>query len=93
MATLRNDRDVAVGNLIGSAISNILVILGLICVTSADGVEISTDLLAVDLPLTVLVALLCMTVFRRNHMVSRREGLVFVVTYLAYLSSLIWTRR
>jgi Ca2+/Na+ antiporter len=55
-------------------------------------VEISADLLAVDLPLTVLVALLCMTVFRRNHMVSRREGLVFVVTYLAYLASLIWTR-
>ena len=92
MATLRNDRDVAVGNLIGSAISNILVILGLICVTSPHGVEISADLLAIDLPLTVLVALLCVTIFRRDHMMTRRDGLVFVATYLSYLASLIWIR-
>lgn len=92
MATIKNDRDVAIGNLIGSSISNILVILGLTTIASPHGVDVSKDILWLDLPLAAAVAIACYPVFRSNKMVSRTEGIVFVSLYLVYMGSLILLR-
>lgn len=92
VATLRNDRDVAVGNLIGSSSYNILVILGLICVVAPGGIEVSRDMLRLDLPLAAAVALACLPVFASGRIISRREGAMFVLAYLAYLASLLYLR-
>lgn len=92
MATIKNDRDVAIGNLIGSSISNILVILGLTTMASPNGIDVSSDIQWLDLPLAAAVAIACYPVFRSNKMVSRAEGIVFVTIYLIYLSSLILLR-
>lgn len=92
VATLRNDRDVAIGNLIGSSIYNVLVILGLTVLASPGGVAVSHDVLWIDLPLAAMVALICLPVFRSDRLVSRREGGWFVVAYLAYLATLIFLR-
>jgi len=92
VSTLRNDRDVAVGNLIGSSITNIFVILGLTCLVAPDGVPVSPDVLGIDLPLSAAVALACYPVFRSDRMVSRLEGLTFVALYIVYLSVLLGIR-
>lgn len=92
VATLKNDRDVAVGNLIGASIYNILVVLGLSCAVSAGGAHLSAEILLIDLPLAALVALVCYPVFRSGSMVSRREGGAFVAAYLMYLASLLLWR-
>lgn len=92
VATIKDDRDVAVGNLIGSSISNILFILGLTCVVSPHGVDVGRDILWIDLPLAAAVAIACYPVFRSDRMVSRKEGMVFVFLYLIYLFSLVWVR-
>jgi cation:H+ antiporter len=92
MSTLKNDRDVAIGNLIGSSIYNILVVLGLTCVVAPDGVDVSDDILRFDLPLAAAVALVCLPVFRSDRLVSRREGAAFVAAYLAYLAWLLFAR-
>ncbi|MCC6807067.1 MAG: calcium/sodium antiporter [Deltaproteobacteria bacterium] len=92
VSTIRNDRDVAVGNLIGSSITNIVVILGLTCVVAPSGVDVSDDILWLDLPLAAGVAIVCLPVFRSDQMVSRREGIAFVVAYLLYLGTLIIVR-
>lgn len=92
VATLRNDRDVAVGNLIGSSSYNILVILGLTCLVAPAGIEVSRDILRFDLPLAAATALVCLPVFRSGQTVSRREGAMFVLAYLAYLASLLYFR-
>jgi cation:H+ antiporter len=92
VATWRNDRDVAIGNLIGSSIYNILVILGLTMVASPDGLVVSQALLWIDLPLAALVAMVCLPVFRSQRMVSRREGACFVAAYMLYLGSLLSLR-
>lgn len=89
LSTIKNDRDVAVGNLIGSSISNILVILGITSIVSPNGLDVSRDILWVDLPLAAAVAIACYPVFRSDRMVSRREGIVFVACYLIYLGVLI----
>jgi cation:H+ antiporter len=92
VSTLKNDRDVAVGNLIGSSISNILVILGLICIVAPAGVEVSREILWFDLPLAAAVAIACLPVFRSDGMVSRREGIAFVTAYVVYLATLVFVR-
>lgn len=92
VATLKDDREVAVGNLIGSSITNILVVLGLICLFAPGGIEVGRDVLRIDLPLAAAVALVCMPVFRSGQMVSRAEGAVFVSAYLVYLATLIFFR-
>lgn len=93
ISTLRNDRDVAIGNLIGSSIYNVLVILGLTMVAApASGVDVSAEVLWIDLPLAALVAIVCLPVFRSDRLVSRREGIGFVLAYAAYLGSLLLWR-
>lgn len=92
VATIKDDRDVAVGNLIGSSISNILVILGLTCVVAPQGVDVSRDVLRIDLPLAAAVSIVCWPVFRSDRQVSRREGAVFVAFYLTYIITLVFVR-
>lgn len=92
LATVKNDRDVAIGNLIGSSVYNILVILGLTVVASPAGIAVGDDLLWFDLPVAIAVALVCLPVFHSGRQVSRTEGMAFVLAYLAYLGSLLWLR-
>lgn len=89
VSTIRNDRDVAIGNLIGSSVYNILVILGLTMLAAPHGIEVQRDILWIDLPLAAIVAAVCLPVFRSGARVSRTEGALFVAAYLAYLSALV----
>ncbi len=92
VATYKNDRDVAIGNLIGSSISNVLVILGLTCIASPTAVDVSKDILWIDLPLAAIVAIVCYPVFRSDKMVSRKEGIFFVLSYIVYFLVLLFLR-
>lgn len=92
VATVKDDRDVAIGNIIGSSISNILVILGITCVAAPRGVDVGHDVLRIDVPLAAAVAIACWPVFRSDRMVSRREGIAFVAAYVVYLAILIFVR-
>ncbi len=92
MATFKNERDVAIGNLIGSSIYNILVILGMTCMAARGGIDVSDEILRIDLPLAAAVALVCLPVFTSDRMVSRLEGGLFVAAYLLYLSMLLFIR-
>ena len=93
IATLRGDRDVAIGNLIGSSIYNVLVILGVTCIVAPNGIDVSQDVLWIDLPLAAGVAIVCYPVFKSQKLVSRREGIAFVTAYLVYLASLLALRH
>lgn len=92
VATVKNERDIAIGNLIGSSISNILVILGTTCLVAPNGVDVSRDVLWIDLPLAAAVALSCYPVFRTGREVSRTEGVIFVLAYLGYLTMVLVLR-
>ena len=85
IATVRNERDVAVGNLLGSSIYNILVILGLTCMATPGGLAVERQLLMLDIPLMAGVALACVPVFWSGKRISRLEGGLGVAAYLAYL--------
>jgi len=92
IATVRNERDVAVGNLLGSSIYNILVILGLTCMATPGGLLVERQLLMLDIPLMTGVALACVPVFWSGKRISRLEGGLGVAAYLIYLLWLVLFR-
>jgi cation:H+ antiporter len=92
MSTLRGDRDLAIGNLIGSSIYNICAILGLTVVVAPHGVPVPDEVLAADLGLLVVATAAAVPVFLSGNRISRIEGGVFVTSYIVYLSWLLLTR-
>ncbi|MCV7281849.1 calcium/sodium antiporter [Mycolicibacterium flavescens] len=89
ISTVRGDRDIAIGNLIGSSIYNILLILGITCLVPAQGLVLPSSLVTIDLPIMVAVALLCIPIFISGRRVSRIEGGLMVSAYVAYLTYLL----
>ncbi len=87
VATIRDERDVAIGNLLGSSIYNILLILGLTALATPVGLTVTRNLQLFDIPLMTLVALACVPVFLTGRCISRLEGGLGVAAYLIYL---IW---
>ncbi|PAX08853.1 calcium/sodium antiporter [Sphingomonas lenta] len=92
VSTMRDQRDIAIGNLIGSSAYNILIILGVTSLVPAGGIGVAEALIWVDVPVMVAVALACVPVFLTGRIVSRAEGVGFVLAYLAYLSFLLAER-
>jgi cation:H+ antiporter len=92
IGTLRNTRDIAIGNLLGSSIYNIILILGVTCLIPPSGIDVDPDLVGVDLPVMTAVTLVCVPVFVSGHRVTRLEGALFVGAYVAYLTYLVLTR-
>lgn len=90
VSTIRGNRDMAIGNLIGSSVYNITFILGASALVAP--LAVTSDLIRIDLPLMAVVALICIPVFITGRRVSRMEGIVFVLAYLAYLVFLIALR-
>ncbi|NJL48201.1 MAG: calcium/sodium antiporter [Leptolyngbyaceae cyanobacterium SM2_5_2] len=84
VATLRGERDIAVGNVIGSNIFNILVVLGVTSMVSGVGVAIPQAVLNFDLPVMVAVAVACVPIFATGNIIARWEGVVFIGYYVAY---------
>ena len=88
VAGVRGQRDIAVGNIIGSNIFNILAVLGISGALSPRGIPVSNAALTLDLPVMVAVAVLCVPIFRK-HAITRWEGLLFVAYYVIYAGYLI----
>lgn len=89
IAAIRGQRDIAVGNVVGSNIFNLLGVLGLTAAIAPEGVPIAAQALAFDLPVMLAVAVACLPVFFTGHVISRWEGGVFLAYYLAYTAALV----
>jgi cation:H+ antiporter len=92
VSTVRGDRSLALGNLLGSSVFNIALILGPTVLAAPAAVPVPDDVLAVDLVLMVATAVVCVPVFRTHRRLGRVEGAVFVAAYVAYLTWLLITR-
>ncbi|MBS1214160.1 MAG: Na+/Ca+ antiporter, CaCA family, partial [Proteobacteria bacterium] len=89
VASLRGERDIAVGNVVGSNIFNILAVIGLTGTVAPDGIAVSVEALRFDMPIMIMVALACIPIFFTGMVIHRWEGLMFVAYYLAYLAHLV----
>ncbi|WP_310358461.1 calcium/sodium antiporter [Pseudomonas brassicacearum] len=84
IAALRGQRDIAVGNVIGSNLFNLLGVLGVTALVAPTPLSVSPNALDFDLPVMLGVAVLCLPVFYSGYRVTRAEGLLFLGLYLAY---------
>jgi len=89
VASLRGERDIAVGNVVGSSLFNILAVLGLASLVSPVGIQVSPAALGFDIPVMIAVAVACLPIFFTGHLIARWEGALFLGYYLAYTSYLI----
>jgi cation:H+ antiporter len=74
-----------VGNLLGSSVYNVALILGITVLTASAEVEIPQEVIAADLLILAVVALITVPVLLSGHRISRLEGGAFVASYLGYL--------
>ena len=86
-ASLRGERDLAVGNVVGSSIFNVLSVLGVGAAVSG-GLEVAPGLLHFDLPVMLAVSLICLPVFMTGPAITRLEGGILVLYYIAYTAYL-----
>lgn len=89
MASVRGQRDIAVGNVIGSNIFNLLAVLGISSVVAPDGMPVSSAARHFDIPVMLAVAIACLPIFFTGNLIARWEGGVFLAYYIAYTVYLI----
>jgi cation:H+ antiporter len=88
VAVLRGERELAVGNVIGSNVFNILLVLGLCGLVAPSGVAVSPAALHFDIPVMIAVAVACLPVFFLDDTITRWEGGVLLLYYAAYVAYL-----
>jgi cation:H+ antiporter len=89
IATLRGERDIAIGNVVGSNIFNILCILGLSALVTPGGLTVNPLVLGFDLPIMIAVTIACLPVFFSGFTIARWEGALFLGSYVAYTAFLV----
>lgn len=89
IAAVKGERDIAVGNIVGSNIFNLLAVLGLASLVSPAAISVSPNALAFDFPVMIAVAVACLPVFFVGYRINRWEGLLFLAYYVAYTSYLV----
>ena len=85
VASLRGERDIAVGNVVGSNIMNIVFVLGLCSIFSLSGIPVPPAALRFDLLVMIAVAVACLPIFFTGYTISRWEGFLFLGYYVAYV--------
>jgi cation:H+ antiporter len=89
-AAIRKQRDIAIGNVVGSNIFNILGCLGASgFVAKGGGLEVNDSIRSLDMWVMLAVAVACIPFFFTGRSIKRWEGVVFVAYYVAYTAYLI----
>ena len=89
-AVLRNENDLAVGNIVGSNIFNILLILGVSSTISPIHYSLSYNFdMILLIAITILLAIFPF-IGKEKYSLERSEGIIFCLIYLAYILMLIF---
>lgn len=89
VAAAKGERDIAVGNVVGSNIFNILVVLGLSSLVSPGGLPAAPALVHFDIPVMIAVFFACLPIFFSGYRINRWEGALFLAYYLLYSAYLL----
>lgn len=89
MASIKGERDIAVGNVVGSCLFNLLAVLGLAAIVAPEGINVALSALRFDIPIMIAATIACLPIFLTGYAIARWEGLVFLGYYIAYTVYLI----
>lgn len=85
IAAIKKENDIAVGNVVGSNIFNLLCVLGLASIAAPGGINISQDALRFDIPVMIFVALVTLPIFFIDGRIARLEGGLLFSYYIMYM--------
>ncbi len=84
MASVRGERDIAVGNAVGSNIFNLGCVLGLSGIVAPNGIPVSEQAIRFDMPVMLVVAAVCLPAFMTGNRISRTEAILFLIGFVVY---------
>jgi cation:H+ antiporter len=84
LAALRGERDIAVGNVVGSNLFNLLAVLGLGSMAAPDGIPVTPGALTFDIPVMIAAAIGILPICFTGYVIARWEGFLLVGYYIAY---------
>jgi len=87
IAAVRGQRDIAVGNIIGSNIFNILSVMGITAVLAP--VPFSQEALLFDIPILIAVTIVCVPILWAGYIITRIEGAALLLGYVSYTTYLV----
>lgn len=90
LAAFKGERDIAVGNIVGSNIFNLLCVLGLASLVSPSAIPVAANALTFDFPVMIAVAIACLPIFFNGYSINRWEGALFMGYYALYTTYLIF---
>ncbi|KAA0216436.1 MAG: sodium:calcium antiporter [Leptolyngbya sp. PLA3] len=85
VATIRGQCDIAVGNIVGSNIFNMLAVLGSAATVAPDSIAVESNALLLDFPVMMAATVVCLPLFITGGRVSRWEGVLLFLSYVAYV--------
>jgi len=88
VAAVRGQRDIAVGNVVGSNLFNLLGVLGLSGIVAPEGIGVSSEALRSDIPVMIAAAVACLPIFFTGNLIARWEGGLLFGYYIAYTTYL-----
>jgi cation:H+ antiporter len=89
VAAVKGERDIAVGNAIGSSIYNLLLVLGATGLIAPAGIAVAQSVQNFDLPVMIAVSVACLPILFTGYRISRWEGAVFLAYYLGYTAYVV----
>jgi cation:H+ antiporter len=93
VAAVRGQRDIAVGNVVGSNLFNVLGILGAAAVLSPEGIAVADAALRFDIPVMIAVSLACLPIFFTGWSIRRWEGALLLGYYVAYVAYVLLAQQ
>jgi len=89
-AVLSDNAEIAVGNVVGSNISNVLLVLGITAIIFP--LTVALQLVRLHVPIMIVASVLFL-VMALDHSLSRVDGCVLLVSMASYLGLLFWMSR
>ncbi len=89
IAAWKGERDIAVGNIVGSNLFNLLAVLGLAGLVSPEKIAVAQSAINFDFPVMMAVMVACLPIFFAGYRINRWEGALFLGYYCAYTAYLI----
>ncbi len=86
VAGVRNQADMAVGNILGSNLFNLLLVLGAGAAVSPVGIGVPATAMAFDLPVMLAVTVATLFILYTGHCLSRWEGALFLAYFAGYMT-------
>ncbi|WP_166353931.1 calcium/sodium antiporter [Phytoactinopolyspora limicola] len=89
IAVIRGERDLAVGNIVGSNVFNIGAVLGLTAIIAPDGIDVAPAAVRFDIPIMLAAAVVLLPIAFTGQAVARWEGALLALLYGGYITFLL----